>query len=264
MHLHARASSHTHVLHIRLFCSAQHPAQHHDAEAQSSMHPVMSCRRIGDNADAPRHTGIVQNPLLAKRRSVNVCACSRQHQVLAGLADLPLHFQDRDYRLSFAKDPGPPHQQWGTLRKVQDTVRDAREECITCDSASLCHMFACSSAIQRIGSVGRHCDGAKLICALCGNAEARCAVRCVRGHLRLSCRACGHAASRGSCKHMAASNAPAARLSDEARQKQFDRFFDVTRGDRRLTCKSREPIPECMATSSRHDEWQGARRFAGW
>lgn len=59
---------------------------------------------------------------------------------------------------------------------------------------------------------------------------------------------------------MAATGAAAPRLTDAAREKQFDRFFDYERGDRRLTCKSRQRIPENMALSDRHAEWQGATR----
>lgn len=59
---------------------------------------------------------------------------------------------------------------------------------------------------------------------------------------------------------MKAVGAAAPRLTDAARERQFDKFFDYERGDRRLTCKSRRRIPECMAVSDRHAEWQGELR----
>jgi hypothetical protein len=47
------------------------------------------------------------------------------------------------------------------------------------------------------------------------------------------------------------------RLSAEAREAQFAKLFDMNTGKRRLTCKSRLPVPESIVESDRKDEWPG-------
>jgi hypothetical protein len=47
------------------------------------------------------------------------------------------------------------------------------------------------------------------------------------------------------------------RLSAEAREAQFRKMFNLDTGKRRLTCKSRLPVPESIVESDRRDEWPG-------
>jgi hypothetical protein len=58
-------------------------------------------------------------------------------------------------------------------------------------------------------------------------------------------------------KHMRALQNGGQRLSAEAREPQFRKMFNLDTGKRRLTCKSRLPVPESIVESERRDEWPG-------
>jgi len=181
----------------------------------------------------------------------------------AVVLERPLRFHDRDYRLTYAEDPGPPHHHWGTLRTVDQSVTGAREECITCDSALQFRGFP-SCRLETCFDLQFCCrqQGVKQGKRVHAQPCSACSPTLVwesAQHMPQRARAC--AASRGTCKHMLATNAAAPRLSDEARHQQFDRFFDYEREERRLTCKSRAQVDVCMATSDRHRAWQGALRI---
>jgi hypothetical protein len=64
----------------------------------------------------------------------------------------------------------------------------------------------------------------------------------------------GHKAS---CGHIAPAEVNSEKLSDEKAEEQFLRWFDVTTGTRRLTCKSRLEIPEDPQHSARAQDWTG-------
>ena len=65
------------------------------------------------------------------------------------------------------------------------------------------------------------------------------------------------AESKGSCGHIKPAEVNQEKLSDAKAEEQFLRWFDIETGERRLTCRSRLPIPENPEDSDRAQEFEG-------
>lgn len=65
------------------------------------------------------------------------------------------------------------------------------------------------------------------------------------------------AGRKASCGHIKPAEVNQDKLSDAKAEEQFLRWFDIETGQRRLTCKSRLPIPENPKDSDRAQEYTG-------
>jgi hypothetical protein len=65
------------------------------------------------------------------------------------------------------------------------------------------------------------------------------------------------AVSLACCEHVKASNVPGLRISQEEHSQKWRKFLDPATGKRRLTCKSRQAIPEDVDLSERASEYKG-------
>lgn len=77
-------------------------------------------------------------------------------------------------------------------------------------------------------------------------------------------RSCGeHAGSLGSCKHVKAADCHITQINAEQAEERFARWFDPMTQRRKLTCKSRQPIPQHISRSDRADAYARMLSFPG-
>jgi hypothetical protein len=91
----------------------------------------------------------------------------------------------------------------------------------------------------------------------CGPALALVCTRhaCERKH------SCCHAGRKGACEHVAAWPGDAPGMTDAAFEEQMSKFFDPDTGRKRLTCVSRQRIPEDLKGGERCNDWAGVHDF---
>ena len=161
-----------------------------------------------------------------------------------------------DYRVAYAGNPGPPGRKWGVLRLVKNpTVARKTWECTDCES-ELHLRVDCLSTVLPQAPLRQIClvlVRAALLTRTANVSNWSGEFGCPESRVSAAADAAGN---KKSCAHYDEAKSTRALPSADF-ERQFDVFFDASTGKRRLTCLSRQLVPEQIQESSRAQEWRG-------